>query len=185
MFCHVAETLVITISRGTCIHGNIVKHISLTHRHHNFQRGFQKVIIIRHWFYQFWITSFMQLLINLSFFSKHTTWYLIALHFAWRFLLLLHLATKSSLLKKWFGRRFFKKNQFFVQKISWFSVCAIKSAYFLLFFDVKRIAVLEEMFVHILIKSDISQFKIIFFECNAFRLAIPILFATSTVNFFM
>ena len=35
------------------------------------------------------------------------------------------------------------------------------------------------MYVIILIKSDVSKLKTIFFECNAFRLAIPILFAAS------
>ena len=71
-----------------------------------------------------------------------------------------------------------------VQHCSFFSVCSIKSAYSSRFWGVKRIAVLEQMFVNILIKSDISKLKAIFFECNAFRFAIPILLATATTTLF-
>ena len=109
MFHRDAQPLVITILRGTCVHGDIVIHISLAHTQHKFQRGFQKVTMIVHIIWHLLITLFITCLINLWLFSKHNTWYLIALRFAWRFLLLLDFVTKSSLFKKWFEKRFFWK----------------------------------------------------------------------------
>ena len=50
MFYRDAQTLVITILRGTCIRGDIVIHISFTHAQRNFQRDFQKVTMIVHIF---------------------------------------------------------------------------------------------------------------------------------------
>ena len=47
-FCSDAQIVLIPTLRGTTIHGNIVKHISLAHRQHTFQDDFQKVIIIVH-----------------------------------------------------------------------------------------------------------------------------------------
>ena len=111
VFCSDAQIVLIPTLRGTTIHGNIVKHISLAHRQHKFHDDFQKVIMIVHLFHELLITPFMIFLINLWFFSKHHTWCLIALHFARRFLLFFHSATKSSLFTQIVGRRSFLKEK--------------------------------------------------------------------------
>ena len=54
MFSRVPQTLVIPILRATCIHGDIVIHISFVHAQDNFQRGLQKVMMILHLFWHFW-----------------------------------------------------------------------------------------------------------------------------------
>ena len=65
VFCNDAQIVLIPTLRGTTIHGNIVKHISLAHRQHKFQEDFQQVQMTVHLFYAFCITPFMTILISL------------------------------------------------------------------------------------------------------------------------
>ena len=73
MFHRDAQTLVIIILRGTCIHGNIVIHISSVHAQGKFQRGFQNVIMIVHVFFVFVDHAVYNMLDKIVIFSKQNT----------------------------------------------------------------------------------------------------------------